>query len=137
MFSSSLHDQFAHHTVAGVKDVVEPLPQQFLGLRNAPGYYRVKFLIDTERDDLSSNVSRFFNPIDKNNSLSSCVFTIKAWFSNKEWHIHLTKTQFMLLIHTPLVISSNDSNYCTNTWSKPNNTCVTMPTHQMSGSFSC
>lgn len=85
MFSSSLHDQFAHHAVAGVKDVVEPLPQQFLGLRNAPGYYRVKFLIDTERDDLSSNVGKFFDPIDKNNSPSSCYFTIKAWLSNKEW----------------------------------------------------
>lgn len=113
MFSSSLHDQFAHHAVAGVKDVVEPLPQQFLGLRNAPGYYRVKFLIDTERDDLSSNVGRFFATIDKNNSLSSCIFTIKAWLSNKDWHIHLTKTQFMLLILNPLVIFSNDSNYCT------------------------
>lgn len=56
MLSSGLHDQFAHRAVAGVKDVVEPLPQQFLGLWNAPAYYRVKFL--PQREDRHVHLQR-------------------------------------------------------------------------------
>lgn len=49
MFGGGLHDHFPHHTVAGVKDVIEFLAQKFLGLWDSSGHYRVKLLKQNER----------------------------------------------------------------------------------------
>ncbi|TNN66437.1 hypothetical protein EYF80_023345 [Liparis tanakae] len=40
VLGSCLHDEFPHHAVAGVEDMIKPLTQQLLGLRHAPGHHR-------------------------------------------------------------------------------------------------
>ena len=42
-----LHDQAAHHAVARVEDVIEPLAKELLGLWYATGHHRVELLQHT------------------------------------------------------------------------------------------
>lgn len=53
--SGGLHHHFAHRAAARVEDVIEPVPQQLLGLRHSARHHRVQIL-GTNSNDLLHHI---------------------------------------------------------------------------------